>query len=181
MGTDTFSLRSCSRPTECCAHLRPKTLNVLQIYTLKSYRYPAGQQCVLGLATGSSPIQVYRELVALHQQGQLSFQNVITFNLVRKSAMHISVALPHLACWSLTWASLSCDALLAGDAVRKKSMEGRGGVGAMQDEYCSLQPSDLQSYHNFMRVHLFDNLVDMIPANIHIPDGRHTSAEDIRR
>ena len=36
---------------------------------------------LLGLATGSSPIGVYRELVALHKKEGLSFKNVITFNL----------------------------------------------------------------------------------------------------
>ncbi len=41
-----------------------------------------GQQgCVLGLATGSTPLGVYRELVRLHKTEALSFQNVITFNL----------------------------------------------------------------------------------------------------
>jgi len=37
--------------------------------------------CVLGLATGSSPIKVYEELVRMHNEEQLSFANVITFNL----------------------------------------------------------------------------------------------------
>jgi len=37
--------------------------------------------CVLGLATGSSPIKVYEELVRLHQEEGLSFENVTTFNL----------------------------------------------------------------------------------------------------
>ena len=37
--------------------------------------------CVLGLATGSSPIKVYEELVRMHQEDGLSFNNVITFNL----------------------------------------------------------------------------------------------------
>ena len=40
-----------------------------------------GENCVLGLATGSSPIGVYKELVRLHQQEGLSFNNVVTFNL----------------------------------------------------------------------------------------------------
>jgi len=40
-----------------------------------------GEQCVLGLATGSSPIGVYRELVRLHREENLSFKNVVTFNL----------------------------------------------------------------------------------------------------
>ena len=37
--------------------------------------------CVLGLATGSSPIKVYEELVRMHKDEELSFQNVISFNL----------------------------------------------------------------------------------------------------
>jgi len=37
--------------------------------------------CILGLATGSSPIKVYEELVRMHNEEGLSFSNVITFNL----------------------------------------------------------------------------------------------------
>jgi glucosamine-6-phosphate deaminase len=44
-------------------------------------RQQENQHIVLGLATGSSPIQVYRELVRLHKEEDLSFHNVITFNL----------------------------------------------------------------------------------------------------
>ena len=36
---------------------------------------------VLGLATGSTPIDMYRRLVALHQSGHLSFAQVVSFNL----------------------------------------------------------------------------------------------------
>lgn len=36
---------------------------------------------MLGLATGSTPIGVYRELIRLHKNGYLSFKNVVTFNL----------------------------------------------------------------------------------------------------
>ncbi|HSO88101.1 MAG TPA: 6-phosphogluconolactonase, partial [Draconibacterium sp.] len=39
------------------------------------------QKCVLGLATGSSPIMVYEELVRMHREDGLSFKNVVTFNL----------------------------------------------------------------------------------------------------
>ena len=37
--------------------------------------------CVLGLATGSTPVGVYQELVRLHREEGLSFENVVTFNL----------------------------------------------------------------------------------------------------
>ncbi len=40
-----------------------------------------GKKCVLGLATGSSPIRVYDELIRLHREEGLSFKNVVTFNL----------------------------------------------------------------------------------------------------
>ncbi len=39
------------------------------------------EPCILGMATGSTPIKLYRELVRMHREEGLSFQNVITFNL----------------------------------------------------------------------------------------------------
>jgi glucosamine-6-phosphate deaminase len=40
-----------------------------------------GKPTVLGLATGSSPIAMYKELIRLHKEEGLSFKNVVTFNL----------------------------------------------------------------------------------------------------
>ncbi len=51
-----------------------------EIGNLVSARATADRPAVLGLATGSTPIRLYAELVRLHRQG-LSFSNVITFNL----------------------------------------------------------------------------------------------------
>jgi len=39
------------------------------------------QKAVLGLATGVTPINVYKELIRLHKEEGLSFYNVVTFNL----------------------------------------------------------------------------------------------------
>lgn len=36
---------------------------------------------ILGLPTGSSPLGTYRELVAIHKAGKVSFKNVVTFNM----------------------------------------------------------------------------------------------------
>jgi glucosamine-6-phosphate deaminase len=74
---------------------------------------------VLGLATGSTPVSLYGELIRLHREEGLSFANVITFNL---------------------------------------------------DEYFPIRPTHAQSYHHFMRSHLFDH-IDVPAAAIHIPDG----------
>jgi glucosamine-6-phosphate deaminase len=38
-------------------------------------------RCVLGLATGATPIGIYRELIRRHQAGEVDFSRVITFNL----------------------------------------------------------------------------------------------------
>lgn len=84
-----------------------------------------GKSCVLGLATGSSPIKVYEELVRLHRESGLSFANVISFNL---------------------------------------------------DEYLPMAKDDIQSYHYFMHEHLF-NHIDMLPENIHIPNGMISNDE----
>lgn len=90
-----------------------------EIADLVTSRAVAGKKTVLGLATGSTPVGVYDELIRLHKQEGVSFKTVVTFNL---------------------------------------------------DEYWPIPPDALQSYHRFMREHLFDH-VDIPAEAIHIPDG----------
>jgi glucosamine-6-phosphate deaminase len=90
-----------------------------EITDLVTTRAAAGQRTVLGLATGSTPVGVYDELIRLHREEGVSFRSVVTFNL---------------------------------------------------DEYWPMQADALQSYHRFMREHLFDH-VDIPAQSIHIPDG----------
>lgn len=52
-----------------------------QISDLIRERAAQGRTCVLGLATGSSPVDVYAQLVRMHREEGLSFANVVTFNL----------------------------------------------------------------------------------------------------
>ena len=44
-------------------------------------RQAAKRNAVLGMATGSTPLGLYAELVRMHREEGLSFSNVITFNL----------------------------------------------------------------------------------------------------
>jgi glucosamine-6-phosphate deaminase len=90
-----------------------------EIAELVESRAAAGKKTVLGLATGSTPVGVYDELVRLHREEGVSFKTAVTFNL---------------------------------------------------DEYWPMQPDALQSYHRFMREHLFDH-IDIPVDAIHIPDG----------
>src|SRR5438094_8472538 len=41
----------------------------------------AGRPTVLGLATGSTPVGLYRELIRLHKEEGLDYSRVVTFNL----------------------------------------------------------------------------------------------------
>ncbi|WP_317617424.1 glucosamine-6-phosphate deaminase [Pedobacter cryoconitis] len=58
------------------------SINVAQrIANLIRDKQEKKQKAVLGLATGVTPVAVYAELVRLHKEENLSFSNVITFNL----------------------------------------------------------------------------------------------------
>lgn len=52
-----------------------------QIIDLIRQRAAAGQTVVLGLATGSTPLLLYKRLIQAHREEGLSFKHVITFNL----------------------------------------------------------------------------------------------------
>ena len=52
-----------------------------RIADLMRGRARAGRRTVLGLATGSTPIGVYRQLIRMHREEGLSFAQVVTFNL----------------------------------------------------------------------------------------------------
>ncbi len=52
-----------------------------QVSHLIREKQKQNKNCVLGLATGSTPKTLYEELVRLHKEEGLSFRNVVTFNL----------------------------------------------------------------------------------------------------
>ena len=52
-----------------------------EIDKLVRSRNAAGKPTILGLATGSTPVGLYRELVRLHKDEGLDLSNVLTFNL----------------------------------------------------------------------------------------------------
>ncbi len=78
-----FTFRSLERiPVKIWASPEAASRHVAQSIALAiRQKQQEGENIVLGLATGSSPIRVYKELIRLHQEEGLSFQNVITFNL----------------------------------------------------------------------------------------------------
>src|SRR2546423_8124248 len=53
---------------------------------------------------------------------------------------------------------------------REEGLSFRNVVTFNLDESWPVGPDELQSYHRFMREHLFDH-IDILPQNIHVPDG----------
>ena len=52
--------------------------------------------CVLGLATGSTPIGMYENLVTMYQQGLVDFSEVQTFNLDEYLFNHVNIDKNHI-------------------------------------------------------------------------------------
>src|SRR5687767_2432919 len=69
-------------PCTVYQHMHEACVSVArQIADLVRQRAGEGRHCVLGLATGSTPVGVYDELVRMHREEDLSLSNVVTFNL----------------------------------------------------------------------------------------------------
>lgn len=82
-------------------------------------------RAVLGLATGGTPVGIYRQLVGDFERGMFSFKQTTTFNL---------------------------------------------------DEYVGLPEDHPESYHAYMRQHLFDR-IDLPAGQAHIPNGNAADPE----
>ncbi len=48
---------------------------------IREFQPTSGKPFVLGLPTGSSPLGTYKELIAMHKEGLVSFKHVVTFNM----------------------------------------------------------------------------------------------------
>ncbi|TAF45140.1 MAG: glucosamine-6-phosphate deaminase [Sphingobacteriales bacterium] len=69
-------------PVTIFANANQASVNVAnRIAQLILSKQQKGENAILGLATGVTPVKVYAELVRLHKEEGLSFYNVVTFNL----------------------------------------------------------------------------------------------------
>ncbi len=51
------------------------------VQRINAFKPTAERPFVLGLPTGGTPLEAYKHLVAMHKAGQVSFENVVTFNM----------------------------------------------------------------------------------------------------
>src|SRR4051812_4096390 len=99
-----------------------------RIATLVRERNATGETTVLGLATGSTPIGVYRELIRMHREEGLSFANVVTFNLDEYYPMpKESIHSYHRFMWENLFSQIDIDPknvhLPPGDLAREQTEE----------------------------------------------------------
>lgn len=72
---EKISTKICASDTDACSKVAK------EIAALIIEKQNLNKPAVLGLATGSTPKKLYAELIRLHKEENLSFQNVVTFNL----------------------------------------------------------------------------------------------------
>ena len=72
---EKVDVKICETPTDGAIYVAKLIAELIRSKQAK------GEKCVLGLATGSTPIKMYAELVKMHKEEGLSFNNVISFNL----------------------------------------------------------------------------------------------------
>jgi glucosamine-6-phosphate deaminase len=86
---DTFSTRFERLPVKVASSASIASCAVARrIAELIQERQSEGKKLVLGLATGSTPVLVYNELIRMHKEEGLSMQNVVTFNLDEYFSLH---------------------------------------------------------------------------------------------
>jgi hypothetical protein len=81
--------RRCHRRCRCCADAQCSPAHTecgefvagLVRDRILAFAPTADKPFVLGLPTGSTPIPTYQHLVAMVKAGELSFENVVTFNM----------------------------------------------------------------------------------------------------
>jgi len=111
---------------------------------INDFKPTADKPFVLGLPTGSSPLGTYHELIRLHKDGQISFKNVVTFN------MDEYVGLPKThseSYYSFMWNNFfSCI------DIPKSNVNILNGNAADLEKECSKYEEKIKSYG---KIHLF--------------------------
>ncbi|MFK0570118.1 glucosamine-6-phosphate deaminase [Endozoicomonas sp.] len=67
------------------------------VQRIKAFNPAADRPFVLGLPTGGTPIPTYQELIRLHKEGEVSFANVVTFNMDE----YVGLSADHPECYQV--------------------------------------------------------------------------------
>lgn len=90
--------------------------------------------CVLGLATGGTPIGTYKELVRMHQEEGLDFSQVTTFNLDEYYGAGLDLSKPYSE--DQSYARFMHEELFKNINIRKENIHIPNGLAKNPEEFC---------------------------------------------
>ena len=131
---------------------------LIAVERIKTHALTSQTPFVLGLPTGSSPKMVYNFLIEEHKAGNISFQNVITFNMVRSTPMYTMYTMYTM------------------QKPNQTSKTTPNVLTNLQDEYVDLPRDHPESYHSFMFSELFSH-IDIPGENVNILNGNAADLE----
>jgi len=97
--------------------------------------------CVLGLATGSTPIGTYRELIKMHNEG-LDFSQVKTFNLDEYIGLGMDLSLPYEL--DQSYARFMYEELFKYLNIKKENINIPDGLTAEPEKYCKWYENEIK-------------------------------------
>ncbi|MDR1225430.1 MAG: glucosamine-6-phosphate deaminase [Prevotellaceae bacterium] len=111
---------------------------------IKAFKPTQDKPFVLGLPTGSTPLGTYKELIKLHKAGQVSFANVVTFNMDE----YVGLAETHPQSFhSFMWTNF-----FGHVDVKKENVNILNGNAPDLDAECARYEAKIKSYG---QIHLF--------------------------
>jgi glucosamine-6-phosphate deaminase len=99
--------------------------------------------CVLGLATGSTPIGTYKELIRLHKEGGLDFSQVRTFNLDEYYGVGIDLEKPYEA--DQSYARFMYEELFRHINIRQENIHIPDGLTPSPEEFCAWYEQEIRN------------------------------------
>ena len=98
--------------------------------------------CVLGLATGSTPIGTYKELIRMHKEEGLDFSQVVTFNLDEYLGLGIDLDKPyHL---DQSYARFMYEELFKHINIRQENTYVPDGLTRDPEKYCQWYEEEIK-------------------------------------
>jgi len=98
--------------------------------------------CVLGLATGSTPIGTYRELVRMHKEEDLDFSQVKTFNLDEYLGVGMDLGKPYNM--DQSYARFMHEELFKHINIKKENIHIPDGLTKNPEEFCKAYEEEIR-------------------------------------
>ncbi len=98
--------------------------------------------CVLGFATGGTPVGTYRELARMHKDGSIDFSEVITFNLDEYLGIGIDLDKPYEA--DQSYARFMHEELFKHINIKKENIHVPDGLTEDPDKFCAWYEEEIK-------------------------------------